>query len=351
MLVLRLKMDENILNSVIEITNKRDTDSLELSMTLALVEQIDCLRLVIYKKLNVIDCLTIKSNVDLVIHDTKSKYEWLEPEVIKDVSPELKSCFEFSCPIHKELKDNNEESWHPITIERQTVAVIYINSKKLNREQQVLLNGFCRIYENYLSILKESECDKLTGLLNRQTFENKVRRFLEQRAKAPLPTSLEIDKRKPTPSQASWLAIIDIDHFKRVNDQYGHVCGDEVLLTFSQQLKNHFRKEDLLFRFGGEEFILVMTAENSQVVEKNLNEFKVEIAKYSFPFIESITISIGFTELHTNMFISSIIDRADKALYYAKDHGRNCVYCFEDLVEQKLLVRQELSNNSPIELF
>lgn len=351
MLVLRLKMDENILNSVIEITNKRDTDSLELSMTLALVEQVDCLRLVIYKRLNVNDCLAIKSNVDLVIHDTKSKYEWLEPEVIQDISPELKSCFEFSCPIHKELKANNEESWHPIAIDKKTVAVIYINSKKLNREQQVLLNGFCRIYENYLSILRESECDKLTGLLNRQTFENKVRRFLEQQSKNPLPTSVEVNNRKPNTNHASWLAIIDIDYFKRVNDQYGHVCGDEVLLTFSQQLKSHFRKEDLLFRFGGEEFILVLTAENSQLVEKKLNEFKIEIAKYNFPFIESLTVSIGFTELHTNMFISSIIDRADKALYYAKDHGRDSVYCFENLVEQKLLVQQEPSKTSSIELF
>jgi len=123
------------------------------------------------------------------------------------------------------------------------------------------------------------------------------------------------------------------------------------LLTFSQQFKSHFRKEDLLFRFGGEEFILVMTAQNSQVVEKKLNEFKIEIAKHNFPFIESLTISIGFTQLHENMFISSIIDRADKALYYAKDHGRNSVYCFDKLVEQKLLVQQEPSKDSPVELF
>ena len=106
-------------------------------------------------------------------------------EILNTVSPELKSCFEFSCPIHHKLENNNEESWHPIVIDQQAVAVIHINSVRLTREQQVLLNGFCRIYENYLSILKESECDKLTGLLNRQTFEIKVKRFIEQKLLQP----------------------------------------------------------------------------------------------------------------------------------------------------------------------
>ncbi len=344
-------MDENILNSIIEITKKRDTDSLELSMTLTLIDQIDCLHLTIYKKINTRDVLTVRSNIDVKVHNKKPKYEWLETEIIQTISPELKSCFEFSCPIYNKLENTDEESWLPIIIEQQTVSVIYIYSKKLSREQQVLLNGFCRIYENYLSILKESECDKLTGLLNRQTFEVKINRFLREKNPAIPDSYIDKNRRGQHQSINTWLAIIDIDHFKQVNDKFGHVCGDEVLLTFAQLLKSCFRKEDLLFRFGGEEFIIVMEAATPQILHKKLGQFKNAISINQFPFGESLTASIGFTLLDPNMFISSIVDKADKALYYAKEHGRDAIYCFEELVEQELIKCSEPSTNSPIELF
>jgi len=344
-------MNETILSSVIEITNKRDTDSLELSMTLALVEQIECLQLVIYKRLNINNDLTIRSNVDLIVDKEKSKYEWLEPKLINTISPELKSCFEFSCPIHNKLTNEDEESWYPIVINQATEAVIYINSKKLSREQQVLLNGFCRIYENYLSILKESECDKLTGLFNRQTFERKVQRFIDKKSKKQHEEPISENRRDVVRNMNSWLAMIDIDHFKQVNDKFGHVCGDEVLLAFAQLMKKLFRKEDLLFRFGGEEFIIVMEAATPQMLHDKLNEFRSTVANHPFPFVETLTASIGFTLLDPNMFISSTIDKADKALYYAKDNGRNSVHYFEDLIDQELLKGEEPGINSPIELF
>jgi len=344
-------MDETILNSVIEITNKRDTDSLELSMTLALVEQVECLRVVIYKRLNIKNNLTIRSNVEVIVDKEKSKHEWLKPKVINTISAELKSCFEFSCPIHNKLENEDEENWHPIAIEQTTEAVIYIHSKKLSREQQVLLNGFCRIYENYLSILKESECDKLTGLFNRQTFEKKVQRFIEKKSKKQREDPFSENRRDNVQKSHTWLAIIDIDHFKQVNDKFGHVCGDEVLLAFAQLMKNLFRKEDLLFRFGGEEFILVMEAATPQMLHNKLNEFRSTVANHPFPFVETLTASIGFTLLDPNMFISSTIDKADKALYYAKDNGRDSVHYFEELIVQKLLKGDEPGMNSPIELF
>jgi diguanylate cyclase (GGDEF)-like protein len=344
-------MNETILNSVIEITNKRDTDSLELSMTLALVEQIECLRLVIYKKLNITNNLTIRSNVDLIVDKEKSKYEWLEPKLINTISPELKSCFEFSCPIHNTLTNEDEESWYPIAINQTAEAVIYIKSKKLSREQQVLLNGFCRIYENYLSILKESECDKLTGLFNRQTFERKVQSFINKKSTKQQEEPISENRRNIVQSMNAWLAMIDIDHFKQVNDKFGHVCGDEVLLAFAQLMRNLFRKEDLLFRFGGEEFIIVMEAATPEILHDKLNEFRRTVANHPFPFVETLTASIGFTLLDPNMFISSIIDKADKALYYAKDNGRDSVHYFEKLIEQNLLKGDDHGINSPIELF
>jgi diguanylate cyclase (GGDEF)-like protein len=341
-------MDETILNSVIDITQKKDSNSLELSVASVLAELIDCYHLIIYKRLNSVDML-VRTNVNLIIDKERQKYNWNSSEVIKDISPELKSCFGSSCLIHHKLENDKEEAWLPIVINQYVTAVIYIKSRTLKLEQQILLNGFCRIYENYLSILDTSERDKLTGLFNRETFESKVNQLFNKNIR--IPDKVNTCKRQLVQSNPSWLVMIDIDHFKNVNDQFGHVCGDEVLLIFSQLLKSFFRKTDLLFRYGGEEFILLMESATQEMINKKLNEFRKYIAIHHFPLINSITISLGYAQLDQHVYIFDIVDRADKALYYVKDNGRNAISCFEVLIEQGLIKDRKELTDSDIELF
>ncbi len=118
---------------------------------------------VIYKKLDIDNSLTVKANINLIGHQRNGNFGWFDAELLYVIPADLKSCFEFSCAIHNELQNNIQESWYPIRIEQGSTAVIYMRSTKLSREQQVMLKYFCRIYENDLSTLKESEFDKLTG--------------------------------------------------------------------------------------------------------------------------------------------------------------------------------------------
>ena len=132
------------------------------------------------------------------------------------------------------------------------MGVLVIESEKeLSDRSSMLAIYMLNIYANQLSLLHKSKLDPLTELLNRQTFDKKV---IDIAAEATL-------EPKDHQYHPHWyLAMVDIDHFKRVNDNFGHVIGDEVILLVAQLLKNNFRIEDYVFRYGGEEFTVLFQA-------------------------------------------------------------------------------------------
>lgn len=215
----------------------------------------------------------------------------------------------------------------------------------------MVVTSLLSISHNFHSLLEENQKDKLTGLLNRKTFDeniNKIQDLLNTKPDTPQFTGTE--KRSPTPATEYWLAILDIDHFKRINDTFGHVYGDEVLLLLSQTMKKTFRSNDLLFRFGGEEFIAIVQVASKQSAEQVFERFRKTIEEFEFPQVGRVTISIGATQIMQQHAIASdIVGRADQALYYAKENGRNSLHFHENLVEQGIL--QENVEEGDIELF
>ncbi|HLF24652.1 MAG TPA: GGDEF domain-containing protein, partial [Burkholderiales bacterium] len=143
--------------------------------------------------------------------------------------------------------------------------------------------------------------------------------------------------------------VVDIDHFKNVNDRYGHLYGDEILLLFSQTMVEAFRGADLLFRVGGEEFVIVLKGVDLERALFVLERFRRTIEEKSFPQVGTITASIGASTITANDLSTSIIDRADKALYYAKSNGRNQVHAYENLVAAGKLT--DAKHDSAAELF
>jgi diguanylate cyclase (GGDEF)-like protein len=133
--------------------------------------------------------------------------------------------------------------------------------------------------------------------------------------------------------QRYFLAVADIDHFKQVNDRYGHLYGDEILIHFARLMRRTFRAGDLLFRFGGEEFVAVFGVDQEEAGEAPLERFRRATMDYKFPKVEGVTASIGVTSVGDGSLpATTLIDRADQALYYAKSHGRNRVCAYEALV-------------------
>jgi diguanylate cyclase (GGDEF)-like protein len=191
------------------------------------------------------------------------------------------------------------------------------------------------IYQNLFALLTESERDTLTGLFNRRTFDVRLNKMLRAQKKKKQDVLQQLkggEKRQVSLVADAWLAVIDVDFFKRVNDEHGHVVGDEVLLRLAQKMQNSFRSSDLLFRFGGEEFVVVLEPVSFDMAELALERFRAAVATHAFPLVGRITISIGFARITENDFPTSILDYADKALYFAKDQGRNRVYNYESLL-------------------
>lgn len=190
-----------------------------------------------------------------------------------------------------------------------------------------VLENILEITNNQLKLIKQKDTDYLTGLLNRQALS---------RALAKVSADSDSGCRRNGFSY-SRLAIFDIDHFKDVNDRFGHMIGDEVLILFSRMLKQEMRFHDLKFRFGGEEFIILMREVDEQKAMMLLERIRENVESRIFPIVGRITVSAGFAGIHPEEHSTLIIDRADRALYFAKNHGRNRVCSYEDLVEKNLI--------------
>jgi two-component system cell cycle response regulator len=157
--------------------------------------------------------------------------------------------------------------------------------------------------------------DPLTGLNNRRFMENHLATMLDNARVRRAPLTL---------------MILDIDHFKRVNDTYGHDCGDEVLKSFADRLRGIIRGGDLLCRLGGEEFVIVMPGVNVHAAARIAERARLAIQQEQFVVDKSgrmipVTVSIGLAERDAEGDAGSLYRRADRALYRAKNEGRNRV--------------------------
>ena len=125
--------------------------------------------------------------------------------------------------------------------------------------------------------------------------------------------------------QDLYVVILDLDHFKQINDQHGHPMGDEVLKEVGQRLRTSLRKSDVLGRWGGEEFLIVMRGENQQDVLQALERLREDIAFWPFETVGAVSASFGVAEGHVGDSANNLLERADRALYQAKRLGRNRV--------------------------
>jgi diguanylate cyclase (GGDEF)-like protein len=216
-----------------------------------------------------------------------------------------------------------------------------------------LVNGVLRLYGNFSDLLDYGERDSLTGLLNRKTFDGAfLKATLEQHACHPVEAGRTIagERRDAVSHGTYWLAMIDIDHFKRVNDNFGHLIGDEVLLLLARLMRTHFRFHDQLYRFGGEEFVVLMRCHDEAEARTVLERLRLACEEHAFPQVGTITISLGFSEIRNGDSPSDAFARADRAVYYAKEHGRNQVRSYAALVSHGDMAEQAVALGE-VELF
>lgn len=168
-----------------------------------------------------------------------------------------------------------------------------------------------KLYEKTYSLQHAATYDELTGLLNRSNILTAINQHID------------LCRRK---NIVSSVVMIDIDHFKNINDTLGHVTGDAVLKRLAKEIDLSKRDTDHLGRYGGEEFIMLLTATNLEEARLMMERIRIIIADLHWhDFRENIkvTVSCGITEIHATDNQEQLIARADQALYEAKHNGRN----------------------------
>jgi diguanylate cyclase (GGDEF)-like protein len=255
---------------------------------------------------------------------------------------DLLSCVRTQSPVSKESPGGRRVVF-PIFGVHHVRALLVIEGLRDGIVSHDLLAKLLRVYSNQMFILSRGEVDPLTGLYNRQSFYERVRRI----ASRPTPERRAFDD---VETRSHCFALFDIDFFKQVNDLYGHLYGDEVLLLLARLMTRSFRREDLLFRYGGEEFAAVLVNVDLENAERMLERFRAAVEAYSFPQLEPKTVSIGFTAVCAEHGVDKIVMCADKALYYAKNHGRNQVCRYEKLIAEGKLEPVTVAEGD-IELF
>lgn len=215
-------------------------------------------------------------------------------------------------------------------------------NEELSKLDNHMVAGVLQIYRNFVSLMQHAQTDQLTGLANRKTFDECVARVHELIQPEVEPVN---NDRRETRSMMYWLVMVDIDHFKSVNDRFGHLYGDEVLVILSQLMQSSFRDSDLIFRFGGEEFVLIIRCADLASCMATLERFRKRVEERNIPQVGHVTVSMGVTKMERKTFSATMVDHADQALYHSKHNGRNQVTCFEDLVAQGLVVVEAIKTD------
>lgn len=245
-------------------------------------------------------------------------------------------------PMRQTQRDGQDYLISSLGIQEGRRKVIVIRQPEWASTDLGIAQGMIRIHANYARLLFDSERDTLTGLYNRKKLEQKLGEMLAARNSG---YSREGDQGK-----SDYLAVFDIDHFKRVNDTYGHLIGDEVLLTFAGLVRSALRDLDWVFRYGGEEFVALVRGVSPERIVTILERIRVKVQNHAFPQVGQITVSIGFAPIADQALPPHIFEEADKALYFAKEHGRNRVCDYRDLVARGEIEAEERISGS-VELF
>ncbi|GAX60074.1 hypothetical protein SCALIN_C05_0159 [Candidatus Scalindua japonica] len=228
--------------------------------------------------------------------------------------------------IEKAMKlDEIKQIRKKITLETSSMRKVI--AKKQEKDAIIidsLTHKVKAIKEELASAKKEVLIDGLTQIYNRKAFDKKIGDFFKKKTNMKRPFTL---------------AMVDIDYFKKVNDEFGHTVGDEILKKVARTIKETFRLNDFVARYGGEEFSVMIDRIDSHYIMDVCERLRVAIEEISF-MVDSERIptsaSIGIAFSKHSDTPKTLIDRADKALYFAKESGRNTIKSEVDLSETLL---------------
>jgi diguanylate cyclase (GGDEF)-like protein len=265
--------------------------------------------------------------------------------------PELAHCLVQHGDSAKAISpDGGFTLWLPIWIgEKADTCLEIMHPTPFGSDTIETIDGIVSLYRNFQNLLDYSERDSLTGLLNRKTFDDQLAKMLTASSEQQILLPGEQERRRHAEKEMQWLAVVDVDHFKLVNDKFGHLYGDEVLILIANLLQSSFRSHDRVFRFGGEEFVILLRSTTLKNAHKIIDRFRAKVGTHVFPQVGTVTVSVGFVSISAYESPVMILGRADQALYYAKSNGRNQACHYDQLVSGGQL--HAVTSNDTAEFF
>ncbi|MBL8445808.1 MAG: GGDEF domain-containing protein [Zoogloeaceae bacterium] len=263
--------------------------------------------------------------------------EYAEPETILPADPFLAEIIAESADTHLSglRVQGSGDGWRlACTIETHTREHLVLELQTPYPPEREVLEGiriFLQCFENQLRQWEYANLDTLTGLLNRKTFDEQFDQFIAEAERA----ERRVNERRGDDFRGNrpcWLGVVDIDHFKSVNDRFGHQIGDQVLQEVASAMLGLFRGSDKLFRFGGEEFVIMLRGVSEDDVFNIFDRFRAAISTLDIAPVGMVTTSVGYARIDPSYKPGELLGRADQALYYAKAHGRDQVRGFDDLI-------------------
>ncbi|MDE2579278.1 MAG: GGDEF domain-containing protein [Hyphomicrobiales bacterium] len=324
----------DIICSVAELTGLRDRDDLETTLARVMFDLVDAASMRLWR---VVRGEPDSPKLRLRVQLPDETAEQVEARL--DDHPHLQACYEAGLRRREYCSEANcFRCVFPIVNRDEIVALAEVTrAEPLGEQQERIIFGLLRIYINHIGVLDYGDSDDLTGLFNRRTFDESFRRLARTTARR----AAENGERREALTPQAYLAVLDIDLFKRVNDEFGHPYGDEVLVLFARLMTHAFRDVDKLFRFGGEEFVVMLTRTDQAGAEAALERFRALVERFDFPQVGRITVSIGHTRVKPADTGFEAFGRADAALYEAKKRGRNQIRSYEALVRDGALAPRE----------
>lgn len=322
--LLPFSIDQQLLDSVVKLTSQRDQETLAQVLVDTVSRLTNASIVTVYSLVGELGSLSAK------VVASSNPYE-LAGSHIKPLSTrkELCECIEKKQSISIDI-DNGRRIIIPVLEQGNVSGLLLCEHMQIQFAQQdELIDALLKIYANQQNLLNHQQRDGLTGLYNRVALQNWLGKALGSDSTA--------DRRSGDEKSVGCFAIFDIDLFKRINDTKGHLYGDEVLLIFADLMRESFRFNDLLFRYGGEEFVAILSDTDLDTALTVLERFRTTISQHNFAQLNQVTVTIGVSQILPRMQPGKLIERADKALYYGKNHGRNQVNAFEWLEQGNIV--------------
>ncbi|SFV10400.1 GGDEF domain-containing protein [Pseudoduganella namucuonensis] len=348
---------DSLLKHMVDMTGHRDHTMLDISVISAVQELAGARQTRVLTLTTVRGQIFVRSRATISVGSAARMEEHADPAGAGDPIgnfPALAACLARHESSADQLDaDGNHTLWLPIWLgDKANTCLEIVDPTPYNNETIHIVAGIVSVYRNFQNLLDYSERDSLTGLLNRKTFDDQLAKMLqassiEQDALA-LPPGEE-ERRHHSDQEKQWLAVVDVDHFKNVNDKFGHLYGDEVLILIANLLTSSFRAQDRVFRFGGEEFVVLLRSTTQANAQRIIDRFRMDVEAHEFPQVGRVTVSVGYVSISAYEAPVIILGHADQALYYAKSHGRNMTCHYDELVSGGLL--QTIESNDTAEFF